>query len=83
MQVQNALVVQPHVSVNLILLMVKATVLEIVPDYVKGTKLNAHNDENVNVTSCRKYRYMVQNDKVENSTGRERLIRTRLIRSST
>ena len=38
-------------SVTLILLMVKATVLEIVPEHVKGTKLNGHNDENVNVTS--------------------------------
>ena len=33
MQVQNALVVQSHVSVNLMLLMVKATLWEIVPVY--------------------------------------------------
>ena len=50
MQVQNTLVVQPHVSVNLLLLMVKATLSEIVPEHVKGTKLNAYHDENVDIT---------------------------------
>ena len=60
MQVQKAFVVQPHGSVNFVLLMVKATVLEIVPEHVKAEKLNAHQNENVNITSCRKHRYIAE-----------------------